>query len=109
MKCSWSMIQDRRDDPIDPHKGIYNTLDIALAPRAFGSEISFGRVLARNATYHRIGKKIVLARATSFGIVHPLENVADPLTAIPLPEHFFSGGATSDRGFPDLQAGPRDI
>ncbi|MGO4883953.1 MAG: POTRA domain-containing protein [Bryobacteraceae bacterium] len=108
-EVSWSMIQDRRDDPIDSHKGIYNTLDIALAPRAFGSEISFGRVLARNATYHRIGKKIVLARATSFGIVHPLENVSDPLTAIPLPEHFFSGGATSERGFPDLQAGPRDL
>ena len=25
-----------------------------------------------------------------------------------MPEHFFSGGATSERGFPDLQAGPRD-
>ncbi|HXM46193.1 MAG TPA: POTRA domain-containing protein [Bryobacteraceae bacterium] len=108
-ETSWSMIQDRRDDPIETHKGIYNTLDISLAPRAFGSEISFGRLLGRNATYHPIGKKFVLARTTSFGIVHPLQNVADPNTAIPLPEHFFSGGATSERGFPDLQAGPRDM
>ncbi len=106
---SWSMIQDRRDDPIDTHKGIYNTLDLSLAPRDLGSEISFGRFLGRNATYHPIGKKYVLARQTSFGIVHPLHNVADPNTAIPLPEHFFSGGATSERGFPDLQAGPRDL
>ncbi|MGA2739588.1 MAG: POTRA domain-containing protein [Bryobacteraceae bacterium] len=108
-ETSWSMIQDRRDDPIESHKGIYNTLDISLAPRAFGSEISFGRILGRNATYHPIGKKLVLARTTSFGIVHPLHNVSDPNTAIPLPEHFFSGGATSERGFPDLQAGPRDM
>ena len=79
-----------------------------MAPRDLGSEISFGRFLGRNATYHPIGKKFVLARATSFGIVHPLHNVADPNTTIPLPEHFFSGGATSERGFPDLQAGPRD-
>jgi len=107
-EVSWSMVQDRRDDPIDPHKGVYNTMDIAAAPRAFGSQISFGRFLGRNATYHRIGKKYVLARATSFGIVHPLSNVSNVLTAIPLPEHFFSGGATSERGFPDLQAGPRD-
>ena len=107
-EVSWSMIQDRRDDPIDTHKGVYNTMDISVAPRAFGSEITFGRFLGRNATYHPIGKKLVLARATSFGIVHPLSNVADPLTAIPLAEHFFSGGATSERGFPDLQAGPRD-
>jgi outer membrane protein assembly complex protein YaeT len=108
-ETSWSMIQDRRDDPIETHKGIYNTLDLSLAPRAFGSEISFGRFLGRNATYHPIGKKFVLARATTFGIVHPLHNVTDPNTAIPLPEHFFSGGATSERGFPDLQAGPRDM
>jgi outer membrane protein assembly complex protein YaeT len=105
---SWSMIQDRRDDPIETRKGIYNTLDIEAAPRALGSEITFGRFLARNATYHPIGRKYVLARATSFGIIHPLHGVTDPLEAIPLAEHFFSGGATSERGFPDLQAGPRD-
>jgi len=107
-EVSWSMIQDRRDDPIDTHKGIYNTMDIAAAPRAFGSEITFGRFLGRNATYHPIGKKLVLARATSFGIVRPLHNAGEANTVIPLPEHFFSGGATSERGFPDLQAGPRD-
>ncbi|MFN7997235.1 MAG: POTRA domain-containing protein [Bryobacteraceae bacterium] len=107
-EASWSMIQDRRDDPIDTHKGIYNTLDLALAPRGLGSQLSFGRFLGRNATYHPIGKKYVLARNTSFGIVHPLKGTSDPLTAIPLPEHLFSGGANSNRGFPDFQAGPRD-
>jgi len=105
---SWSIVQDRRDDPIETRKGIYNTLDIEAAPRALGSQITFGRFLGRNATYHPIGRKYVLARATSFGIIHPLHGVSDPLTAIPLAEHFFSGGATSERGFPDLQAGPRD-
>jgi outer membrane protein assembly complex protein YaeT len=107
-EVSWSMVQDRRDDPVDTHKGIYNTMDFSLAPRAFGSEVTFERFLGRNATYHPIGKKVVLARATSFGVVNPLHNVALPNNVIPLPEHFFSGGATSERGFPDLQAGPRD-
>jgi outer membrane protein assembly factor BamA len=27
---------------------------------------------------------------------------------VPLPERFFAGGATSHRGFPEYQAGPRD-
>jgi outer membrane protein insertion porin family len=107
-EVSWSMIQDRRDDPIETRKGIYNTLDVAVAPTTLGSQLTFGRLLARNATYHPIGKKYVLARSTIFGIVHPLRTVADPLTAIALPEHFFSGGANSNRGFPDFQAGPRD-
>jgi outer membrane protein assembly complex protein YaeT len=105
---SWSMVQDRRDDPIETHKGIYNTLDIAVAPKGLGSELTFGRFLGRNSTYHPIGRKYVLARSTTFGIVHPLHGTENPLTAIPLPEHFFSGGANTERGFPDLQAGPRD-
>ena len=108
-ELSWSIVQDRRDDPIETHKGIYNTIDISAAPRALGSETSFGRFLGRNATYHSFGHRYVLARATSFGIVHPLRGVSNPMTAIPLPEHFFAGGATSERGFPDLQAGPRDL
>ena len=103
---SWSMIQDRRDDPIETHKGIYTTIDISLAPRELGSAVPFGRFLGRNATYHPIGKKLVLARNTSFGIIHPLHYTEDPLDAIPLPEHFYSGGADSLRGFPDFQAGP---
>ena len=41
------------------------------APRS-----TFGRFLGRNATYHPLGKKYVLARATSFGIMHPLHDVS---------------------------------
>ena len=47
---SFNLVQDRRDDPVDPHKGIYNTVDVGLATKAFGSQASFVRVLARNAT-----------------------------------------------------------
>src|SRR6202042_1203600 len=89
---SWSMIQDRRDDPIETHKGIYTTIDISLAPRELGSAVPFGRFLGRNSTYHPITKKLVLARSPSFGIIHPLHYTDNSLTAIPLPEHFYSGG-----------------
>jgi outer membrane protein insertion porin family len=108
---SFNFVQDRRDDPIDPHKGIYNTVDVGLATRAFGSQTSFGRLLARNATYHRLGPKLVLARETQFG-VQPAFSIpanADPSDAIPLPERFFGGGGNTQRGFPENQAGPRDL
>jgi outer membrane protein insertion porin family len=105
---SGNLIQDRRDDPLDPHKGIYNTLDIGLAEHFLGSERNFVRFLARNSTYHPIGKRLVLARSTEFGDIHALNFQGDEQTAIPLPERFFAGGANSDRGFPDFQAGPRD-
>jgi outer membrane protein insertion porin family len=108
---SFNLVQDRRDDPIDPHKGIYNTIDVGLATKAFGSQTSFARVLARNATYYRLGQKLVLARETQFG-VEPAFSVpanADPSDAIPLPERFFGGGGNTQRGFPENQAGPRDL
>jgi outer membrane protein insertion porin family len=106
-ELSWNMIFDRRDDPVDPHKGVYTTLNVGIAERAVGSQRNFSRFLGRNATYHRLGKKLVLARDTTFGELHPFAG-GDPLEAIPLAEHFFSGGGTSHRGFPENQAGPRD-
>jgi outer membrane protein assembly factor BamA len=105
---SGGFIQDRRDDPVDPHKGIYNTLDVGLAEHFVGSQRNFLRFLARNATYHPIGKKLVLARSTEFGDIYAFRYSGDLLAAIPLPERFFGGGGTSNRGFPENQAGPRD-
>ena len=102
-----TFIQDRRDDPIDSRRGIYNTVDVGLASGALGSQSQFGRVLFRNSTYHRLGKDRVLARTLTFGILPSLRTAGTPLD-VPLPERFFAGGANSHRGFPDNQAGPRD-
>jgi outer membrane protein assembly complex protein YaeT len=108
---SSAIVQDRRDDPTDSHKGAYNTIDLGLASRYFGSQKDFLRLLLRNSTYYQIGKRLVLARSTQLGVINPFRLVAGEtdLTAIPLPERFFSGGATTHRGFPENQAGPRDL
>jgi outer membrane protein assembly factor BamA len=109
---SFNLVHDRRDDPIDPHKGIYSTLDLGLAARPFGSQTSFARILGRNATYYSLGPKLVLARETQFGVepafdVHTPTDPSDP-DPIPLPERFYGGGGTTMRGYPQNQAGPRD-
>ena len=107
---SATFTQDRRDNPSDPHKGMYNTADIGIAGGFFGSQRSFGRVLLRNATYYRLRKHLVLARQTQFGVITPFAAPAG-LTgqeSVPLPERFFGGGADSLRAFPYNQAGPRD-
>jgi len=108
---STSYIQDHRDNPSDAHGGFYNTVDAALAGSFFGSQRSFARVLARNATYTRIGRKLVFARQTQVGAIIPfsIANGLSNFDAIPLPERFFGGGSVSMRGFGDNQAGPRDI
>jgi outer membrane protein assembly complex protein YaeT len=106
-----SLVQDRRDDPTDAHKGVYNTIDVGLATKWFGSQTSFVRVLGRNATYTRLGSKWVFARETQFGITPAFDIPAnsDPTDPIPLAERFFSGGGNTMRGYPENQAGPRDL
>ncbi len=101
---SMSFIQDKRDDPIDSHHGMYTSIDFALAASAFGSQTGFGRVVARNSTYYSLTKNLVLARTTDFGLIERYAGLSD----IPLAERFFGGGTFSNRAFPDFQAGPRD-
>jgi len=107
--ASINLVQDRRDDPVEPHKGIYNTIDLGLADKVFGSQVDFLHFLARNATYYPLGKRLVLARSTQFGNIYAINYSGVPGEAIPLAERFFGGGGTSHRGFPEEQAGPRDI
>jgi outer membrane protein assembly complex protein YaeT len=107
---SGNLIDDRRDDPTDSRRGIYSTVDLGLASQWFASRQPFLRFLGRNSTYHAIGNHVILARNVQFGWLRPFRlRGADPAQAIPLPERFFGGGSTSHRGFPDNQAGPRDL
>lgn len=102
---STTFIQDRRDDPVDARRGVWNTIDGTFATNAWGSpRTTFTRLLGRNATYHRVGRDKVIARQLSLGIQRR-HSAAD----VPLPERFFAGGVASHRAFPDNQAGPRDL
>ncbi|HYG99415.1 MAG TPA: POTRA domain-containing protein [Terriglobales bacterium] len=104
---SFTYIRDKRDDPIDTHKGNYTTFDTGIAAGAFGSAANFGRFLIQNSTYVPIKKRFVLARSTRIGVEEPFGKGNKAI--IPLPERFFAGGSQSHRGFALNQAGPRDL
>ncbi|MBM3782986.1 MAG: hypothetical protein FJW30_01435 [Acidobacteria bacterium] len=105
---STSFVQDKRDDPTDSRRGVYNTVDFGVANSYFGSQSDFLRLIVRNSSYHRIRKDLVLARITTLGGMYA-HNASGPRRDVPLPERFFSGGGATHRGFPDNQAGPRDL
>ncbi|HLK66889.1 MAG TPA: POTRA domain-containing protein [Bryobacteraceae bacterium] len=107
---SGNLIQDRRDDPADAHRGYYNTVDLGLVEHYFGGNKNFLRTLVRNSYYKTIFTDIVIASNTEFGWIHPFNVTAneDAFVYVPIAERFFGGGSTSMRGFPDNQAGPRD-
>lgn len=99
-----TLIHDRRDNLLDPTRGVYSSLSVETASGLFGSQTDFIRVRGTNSTYYRLTKSLVLARSTTFGANIRLGGLTD----IPLAEHLFGGGASSDRAFPENQAGPRD-
>lgn len=101
---STGLILDRRDDPADSTRGVYQTFDFGYAVPYAASSTNFLRFATRNSTYHRVTKELTFARSVSFGSIANLHT--DP---VPLPERFYGGGASTLRGFPDNQAGPRDL
>ncbi|HYO81027.1 MAG TPA: POTRA domain-containing protein [Bryobacteraceae bacterium] len=102
---SGTFIQDRRDDPIEARRGVWNTIDGTYAFNTWEAPNTvFTRLLGRNATYHPVTREVTIARQLSFGVQfrHSAQDV-------PFPERFFAGGVSSHRAFPDNQAGPRDL
>lgn len=100
-----SFIQDKRDDPADAHSGVYTTVDLGYASPYLASETEFTRLTFRNSSYHAINRDWVFARSIFFGWNAPLKSGEE----IPIAEHYFAGGATTQRAFPENQAGPRDL
>ena len=118
---SGTYIQDRRDDPTDSTRGIFNTVDLSFASGHWGSQPDFFRFFGQNSTYHRLSRRLVLARTVQLGLLAPWGELVVPEAPgavvspfgfpdprIPLSERFVAGGANSHRGFPFNQAGPRD-
>jgi outer membrane protein insertion porin family len=120
-----NMVQDRRDDPTNAHRGYYNSVDFGVAERDFGGNKNFTRFLGRNSLYKTFHTDWVIASNTQFGWIRPFSvspvtttdpttgvsttAIPDPFNYVPIAEHFFGGGSVSHRGFPDNQAGPRDL
>jgi outer membrane protein insertion porin family len=100
---SASFIRDSRDNPLDAHRGIYETFEIALNPSALGSNTNYVRFLGQTAYYKSIfTQNVVWANSVRLGLEQAFAGAT-----IPLSESFFSGGGSTLRGFPLNGAGPQ--
>ena len=124
-----TFLHDRRDNPLDAHKGSYDSIDFSISAKAFGSgsvsgnaatlangatAANFTRLMMQHSWYqplwHRSGsdRSIVFAHTTRMGIENVFGSGAST-ALVPLPERFYMGGGDSLRGFALNQAGPRDL
>jgi outer membrane protein assembly factor BamA len=116
---------DFRDDRVHPRKGIYllNTLQVAGGP--FGGQANDVKIQPDLRAYVPLSKHVVLAMRGSFGLLLP-RNYGDQVRThssstfegseertrdyqLTFFRGFFSGGPTSNRGYPLRGVGPHDI
>lgn len=99
---SGSFVRDTRDNPIDAHKGIYESAELDFYPKALGSNTNFTRFLGQAAYYHGLLDGVVWANSVRLGLAFAFSGAH-----IPLSQTFFSGGGSTLRGFPLDGAGPQ--
>jgi outer membrane protein insertion porin family len=99
---SGTYIRDTRDQALDAHKGMYQTVELGINPIALGSSVNFARLRAQQAYYKGIGKGIVWANSLRIGMEQEFAG-----SRVPVSELFFSGGGSTLRGFSLNGAGPQ--
>jgi outer membrane protein insertion porin family len=95
-------IRDTRDNALDAHHGLYQTMTFGVTPTVFGSSSNFVRFLGQTAFYVPVQPWLTWANNFRVGFAPPFSG-----SRVPLSERFFSGGADSLRGFPMNGAGPQ--
>jgi outer membrane protein assembly factor BamA len=98
---SASYIRDTRDNVLDAHKGMYETVELNMNPGIL-SNFSFARMMSQVAYYRGLPMKIVWANSLRLSVEQ-----ATGGSHVPLSERFFSGGGSTLRGFPLNGAGPQ--
>jgi len=97
---SATFIRDTRDNALDAHKGMFQTVDFQVSPIALGSSDNVMRFFGQQAYYWQARPWLVFANSVRLGLVSSFDG-----SHVPFSDRFFSGGADSLRGFPLNGAG----
>jgi len=94
--------RDTRDNPLDAHKGMLQSVELDFNTTKLGSSVDFAKLIEQTAYYRQVFHKIVWANSLRIGLAQPFAN-----SRVPLSEAFFTGGGNTLRGFPLDGAGPQ--
>jgi outer membrane protein insertion porin family len=97
-----NLTRDTRDNPLDEHKGVLDSLELDFNAIQLGSSVNFAKLNGQAAYYKQGFHKIVFANSIRIGLAQPFAD-----SRVPLSESFFTGGGSTLRGFPLDGAGPQ--
>lgn len=97
--------QDTVDSHIEPTRGGIITFSNQVAPTFLGSGLQYAQTVLEAKRYQALGESgFVVAGRVKFGLIQPMQTTFQ----IPIQKRFFSGGATSVRGYKLDYLGPRN-
>lgn len=118
---------DFRDDRVHPHKGVYLGTNFQFAGRPFGGDVRDLKVQPEVRTFVPLASKVTFATRASIGLLYPrnygdvVENhLSEPTTDANRAERvrdietvffrgFYSGGPSSNRGYPTRGIAPYGV
>jgi len=83
---------DRRDDPIDPHRGFFTTALLEYAFPMLHADADFFKQFAQASYYLPVSERSVFAVSGRLGFI-------EPRGTVPFTERFVGGGETSHRAY----------
>ncbi len=101
---SAAFYNDSRNDPFDPQRGAFASINLQMAAPLPKSDASFAKLFAQGQYYLPFRGKFMIAEAFRFGWAYRFGESG----LLPISERFFAGGSSTLRGFGNDQAGPRD-
>ncbi len=101
---SLDLIKDSSDDRLFPSRGTVTRLLLEWGPPGFLSGTHYASLQGSAVLYTPLGNDVVLASRIKSGVAAPLGDSEDLLPN----KRFYSGGATSMRGFKRRKLGPLD-
>jgi outer membrane protein insertion porin family len=95
---------DRRDAPLDPHRGSLNFASFETAAEPLGGDVNFLKARLETAWAFPWPPPTVVALAARLGLATPFGGTAD----LPIEDRFYAGGANTVRGYREQRVGPLD-
>ena len=99
-----SLVRDTRDNPLNPARGAFMSVNFQGSPKLVGSDFDFVKEFVHLSFVHEFRRKVVWAHGYRVGLIHTFGG-----ERLPFDELFKAGGPNSLRGFAIESVGPQGL